>query len=655
MNSFILGLVLLLTGGLCAWGMRRFSLAAGWMGTAGAVLGSLMGLSASFRVLIKGSIARITIPWPLPYAAIDLAIDPLSAFFMIPLFILATAAALYGELYLRDGANKTRRGEAGFLINMLVLSMALVLAARNTILFLISWELMALSSFALVIFDDTDDSVRKAGWSYAIASQAGTAFLLVFFILLGRGSTSFSGFSAFPSTLWNPVFFVLALIGFGTKASFVPLHIWLPRAHPAAPSHVSALMSGVMIKMGIYGILRTLLILGPLPVWCSWLMILLGLSSGILGILFALAQDDLKRMLAYSSVENVGIIALGIGLGMLGQSYGLLSVSLLGFGGAIFHVLNHALFKGLLFLAAGNVLHATHTRRLEKYGGLINPLPWTAASFLVGSAAICGLPPFNGFAGEFLIYFGAFRAIVDSTAAAPVALGLVVGLAFVGALALACFAKTFSVVFLGHPRSPLPAPPCEAGQWMMAPVLFLASACLFIGVAAPGIAPFLTRVAAPLAGIDSAVELPCTIRDSLSFIPALALLIALVLITTLARARILHRREIRSSETWGCGYTAPSPRMQYTASSFASPILRFFTAILRTRESVTPVQGPFPAPARLEVETSDVFENMLFESPAKSVAARMNVFRKKVQHGHMNLYVLYIAITLLALLLWKLS
>lgn len=655
MISFLSALVILLMGGICSLGLRRFLPWASWLGTAGAVLGSVVGLFASLQVLIGCESWTMTSSWFMPYAHFDLSLDPLSAFFTIPLFVLAAAAALYGELYLRDEASEKRRGEAGFLFNMLVLSMALVIAARNTILFLISWEIMALSSLALVIFDDADDSTRKAGWSYAIASQAGTSLLLILFILLGRGSTSFSDFSASTSLFRNAALFLLALIGFGTKAGFVPLHIWLPRAHPAAPSHVSALMSGVMIKMGIYGILRILLILGPLPPWCAWLTIILGVSSGILGILFALAQDDLKRMLAYSSVENVGIIALGIGLGMLGLSYGLPLISLLGFAGAILHVLNHALFKGLLFLASGNILHAAHTRSLDKLGGLIKPLPWTAASFLVGSAAICGLPPFNGFAGEFLIYLGAFHAIVDSAATAPVALGLVVGLAFIGALALACFAKAFSIIFLGHPRNALASPPHEPGRLMLAPILILAGACLLIGITAPAIAPLLTRVASPLAGMGSSPLLPETIRESLAFIPALVLLIALVLITAFARALILRRREIRFSETWGCGYTAPSPRMQYTASSFASPIIRFFASILRSRESIPPVQGLFPAPVRLEMETPDVFEGILFESPAKWAAVRMNTLRKKVQHGHMNLYVLYIAISLLALLLWKLA
>lgn len=653
MSSFLFGLVVLLAGAVCSLILRRRPSLASWIATASAVLGSVCGLHAACAALVGGETV-MRAAWPLPYASFDIAIDPLSAFFMIPLFALSIAAALYGELYLRHGANAKRRGDAGFLLNILVLSMAVVLAARNTILFLVAWELMALSSFALVIFDDADDSTRKAGWSYLVASQAGTAFLLAFFILLGNGAASFSGFSPPASLPRTAMLFVLALVGFGTKAGFVPAHVWLPRAHPAAPSHVSALMSGVMIKMGIYGILRALGILGPLPSWCAWLVILLGLSSGILGILFALAQQDLKRMLAYSSVENVGIIALGIGLGMLGLSHGLPAIALFGFAGAIFHVLNHALFKGLLFLAAGSVVHATHTRAMDRLGGLVRSMPWTAATFLAGSAAICGLPPFNGFAGEFLIYVGAFRAIMDSSAA-PVALGLAAGLALIGALALAAFARAFSIVFLGTPRAALPEPARESGRLMIAPMVALAIACFLLGIAAPAAAPMLTRVAAPLAGVAQTPGSSATIGHTLAFVPALALLLVLVAATAAARVALLRRREVRPDDTWGCGYTAPSPRMQYTSSSFALPIVRFFSSILRPRGKRPALEGLFAARARLETDTPDVFEDALFESPARWAAAGMDVLRKRVQHGRMNLYVLYIALTLLALLLWKLT
>ncbi|OQA27101.1 MAG: Hydrogenase-4 component B [Verrucomicrobia bacterium ADurb.Bin345] len=656
MNGLTPGLLLFLAGGICALGLRRFPAAASWAATTGAVLGSVAGLCGALSTLIHGVTEASSFPWSLPYAAFDLALDPLSAFFMVPLFLLSAVSALYGELYLRHGKNAQRRGDAGFLFNLLVLSMALVLAARNTLLFLVAWELMALSSFALVIFEDTDDSTRKAGWSYLIASQAGTAFLFFFFILLGNGATDFSDFTAPAAPARKAILFVLALAGFGTKAGFVPLHVWLPRAHPAAPSHVSALMSGIMIKMGIYGILLTLRILGPLPPWCGWLVTSIGASSGVLGVLFALSQHDLKKLLAYHSVENIGIIALGMGLGMLGLAYELPAIALLGFAGAILHVVNHALFKGLLFLSAGSVLQAARTREMDHLGGLVRHMPFTAAAFLVGSAAICGLPPFNGFVSEFLIYLGSLYAVRQPTAEPSlVALGILASLALIGGLALACFAKAFSIVFLGHARSTQAGRVADPGPLMTVPMALLAMLCLAIGCSAPAMFPPLMRVAAQLAGQN---ELSTVLPDVLPVASALTmgvgLLILLVIAAAFTRKWVLRGRDAGLAETWGCAYTAPSPRMQYTSSSFASPIVRFFSSVLRPIETHAPVDGLFPARGRVETHTPDVFENALYESPARWGAERMRRLRGKVQHGHMNLYVLYIALTLLALLLWKL-
>jgi formate hydrogenlyase subunit 3/multisubunit Na+/H+ antiporter MnhD subunit len=280
--------------------------------------------------------------------------------------------------------------------NLLLASMLLVVTARNGVLFLVSWEIMSLSSFFLVMFEDEKPGVREAGWTYLVTTHLGTALLLAMFVLLGRnsGSLDFDALSA-PEAIAGVVF-LLGLIGFGTKAGLMPLHVWLPEAHPVAPSYVSAVMSGVMIKMGIYGLLRTLTWLGEPPAWWGWTLLVLGVVSGVLGVLYALAQHDLKRLLAYHSVENIGIIAMALGVGLLGVHYRIPAMAALGFTGGLLHVVNHALFKSLLFLGAGSVLHATGVGDLDRLGGLLKRMPITGTTFLIGAAAICGLPPLNG-------------------------------------------------------------------------------------------------------------------------------------------------------------------------------------------------------------------------------------------------------------------
>ena len=468
------------------------------LGVGGAAAASLAGLvAAALALVLRADVVR-TFAWNMPYGSFAAGIDPLSAFFLLPTFLLSGLAAIYAVGYFQPW-NGRNPGRFWLFYNALIASLALVLLARNGVLFLVAWEAMALTSFFLVIHDDAGEGVREAGWIYLVASHVGMAFLLALFFLLGRatGSQDFAAFAAPAGSAGG--LFLLALVGFGTKAGLVPFHVWLPEAHPAAPSPVSAVMSGVMIKTGIYGILRTLALLGDVPVWCAWLTLGLGVASGLYGVLFALAQRDLKRMLAYSSVENVGIVALGIGLGMLGTCYGMPAVAALGFAGGLLHVLNHAAFKGLLFLGAGAVVHATGTRDVERLGGLLKRLPWTGAAFLAGAVAICGLPPFNGFAGEFLIYWGAFRAVLDS---GPIGLGglaAVVALALIGGLAVACFARAFGIVFQGEPRTADAARAHEAGAAMRGPMIALAAICLALGLGAGAALRILEPAVAMLA------------------------------------------------------------------------------------------------------------------------------------------------------------
>jgi hydrogenase-4 component B len=657
--ELLTALGLLLAGGLGAIVLRS----PGWRhsaGQAGAIGGALVGLEAAVRMLVAGRSESITAAWPMPGGSLHLAVDALSAFFLLPVFGLTLAAALYGRAYLagREAAAGAAAG-CWFNLNLLTFGMALVVVAHDGLLFLLAWEVMALAPFFLVVFDDRTAAVRHAGWTYLAATHLGTAFLLVLFVVLGglAGSSDFGAYAALLRAhpeLASPLF-LLAVIGFGAKAGIVPAHVWLPEAHPAAPSHASALMSGAMIKIGVYGILRMLTMLGPPPAWWGWLLLALGASSGILGVLFALAQHDLKRLLAYHSVENIGIILIGIGAGVIGLATGTMPLAVIGFAAGLLHVLNHSIFKGLLFLGAGAVQHAAHTLDIEELGGLLKRMPWTGATFLIGSAAIVGLPPFNGFVSEFLLFLAGFSAVTGAQAG-PAAAGLatIVVMGLISGLAAACFAKAFGIVFLGTPRSREAAEAHEAAPAMIGAMAGLAALCLAIGLAAPAAVLALQPVVAAASGLPAAAVRAELVVPVGSLGIALSMFAATAAVAALAwvwRKRTLARRGLRRGPVWGCGYLFPSARMQYTASSFAQPLTTQFRLVIRSRERMASPQGYFPAAASYVSDSGDPVLRLLFVPTFRwfdRMANRLNV----IQHGHTHIYVLYLAATLLALLVW---
>jgi len=653
----IASLALLLGGGAAALAASRRDRLRN-----GIVLGSLVGASlASLPVAIvtiaRGESLALQWPWSVPLGSFALGLDPLSAFFLLPILVLAPLAGIYGVGYLRAWQGRKNLGASWFFFNVLVACMMLVVVARNAVLFLVAWEAMALASYALVVFEDERGDVRGAGRTYLVATHLGTGALFVLFVLLGQpaGSLDFADLGAGAGSL--SLLFALAVIGFGTKAGFMPLHVWLPEAHPASPSHVSALMSGVMIKTGIYGLLRILMVLGaPPPAW-GWTMVAIGATSGVLGVLFALAQHDVKRLLAYHSVENIGIIALGLGVGLLGRSYDQPAMAYLGFAGALLHVANHALFKGLLFLGAGAVAHATHTREIDHLGGLLKRMPWTGTTFLAGSAAISGLPPFNGFVSEFLIFLGALTGAV-TLGGAGAAVGAVTtgALGLIGGLAAACFAKAFGIMFLGEPRSRHAADATEVGRSLRVPLVVLAAACLAIGLGAPFVVAGLDSVVVAAAGLPPHDPAGRALAGPPLRMVALgsAVLLALVGALVLARRGLLARRTITTALTWDCGYAAPDRRMQYTAAGFAQPLTSLFRFALRTRREGEPVRGLFPARASLATSTPDPMHREIYE-PVFAAVGRLFAKRRWVQGGQTQLYVLYIVLTLLVLLVWELS
>jgi len=657
MSLFIWGLIIIFAGGLASLISGRRSGLACVFGALGAVAGSIAAVIPAFKVLLHGITESFRLNWSIPFGSFFVQVDPLSAVFLIPILGLSAIAAIYGVGYLWAYRGKKNLGVAWFFYDLLLLGMVLVVAAKNGILFLLAWELMSLAPFFLIIFDDEKEKARDAGWTYLVATHIGMVFLLIFFLILGgqNGSMDFDKIGVIDG-LTASFLFVLAIVGFGTKAGFMPLHVWLPEAHPAAPSHASAVMSGVMIKIGIYGLIRAMTFLGHPPIWWAWILIGIGASSGVVGVLFALAQHDLKRLLAYHSVENIGIITLGLGIGVLGISTGSPTLAVFGFGGCFFHIINHAIFKGLLFLGAGAVLHGSGTLAIDHLGGLIKRMPWTAVTFLTGAIAISGLPPLNGFASEFLIYLGVFKdgmshGLVNII---PV-LGVIGGLALIGGLAAACFTKAFGIVFLGQPRSKHSQQAHEVNFAMLLPMVTLAILCVLMGV----FSPFIIRVFR--AAISNVTLLPQEVVQGqlnagssiLSNVVIVSvLLVALICGLALLRKWLLSGRSVEQIETWGCGYACPTARMQYTASSFAQPLVALFRLFLQTNSRDLPPKGIFPDRAFLKTDTADTSSKYLYQPLFKWIGFMLSKLQW-IQHGRLQLYVLYIALTLLMLLIWK--
>jgi formate hydrogenlyase subunit 3/multisubunit Na+/H+ antiporter MnhD subunit len=659
----LIALALIMVGGTGALLTRGAPKLSTLLGLWGNVLGAVLGMVGAIRVLLSPLPSEaIRYPWSVPYGSFYVEVDALSAFFLLPIFLLTGLAAVYGARYLSGPKYHSRLGSHWFFFNTLAASMVMVIVARNAILFLVAWEVMALASFFLVTMESERESVQRAGWTYLVATHLGTMALFFLFILMGSntGSLDFdrivaAGLEIHPQT---SLFFVLALIGFGTKAGIVPLHVWLPEAHPAAPSHVSAVMSGVMIKTGIYGIMRTLTWVGTPHMSWAVVLIAIGLISGVLGVLMALAQHDLKRLLAYHSVENIGIIFLGLGIGALGQAAGQPLLVVLGYGGALMHTLNHAIFKGLLFLGAGSVLHGAGTLDLEHTGGLLKRMPWTGTLFLTGAVAICGLPPLNGFISEFMIYYGAFQGVqsLDSWGAVT-ALVAIISLALIGGLAVACFTKAFGVVFLGEPRSQQAAQAHESGKSMLWPMAILAVLCLIIGLSVPLFISILKPALAlmtemPLADIFIAFD---QIRTPLVLVSGMALIFAaFIAVLVWLRRTKLSGRASEQTVTWDCGYAQPTPRMQYTASSFAQPLLTLTGGFIGFRKRVPKLDGYFPSSAAFSTEAPDVYKESFWQPVFRGAEWLLLKFRW-MQTGSIHLYILYIALTLIVLLITMLG
>jgi hydrogenase-4 component B len=656
MSLLLSAVAMIAASGVPGLFMDRRSMLGQYVSVLLAVTGTILGMAATVRWLAVGGDAQLLLPWTLPGAEFHVGLDGLSAFFLFPIFLISMLGTIYGLAYWKQTEHADNGRKLRLFYGLLTAGMALLVIARNGILFLYGWELMAMSAFFLVTTEDREVEVREAGWIYLVATHISTLLLFVMFALMFASAGTFELVPLDPAKLGSggaAIIFLLALVAFGIKAGIMPLHVWLPSSHAIAPSHVSALMSGVIIKMGIYGLMRILQLLPTPPIWAGVLLLVLGAISGIMGVACAIGQHDLKRLLAYHSVENIGIIVIGLGLATVGRALDQPVWVALGLSGALLHVWNHALFKSLLFLSAGSVIHAVHTREIDELGGLAKTMPRTALCFLIGAAAICGLPPLNGFVSEWLIYLGLYGTLGIGTAKSYSGVALVApALAMIGALAVACFVKVFGAVFLGLARTRPAELAHESPATMTGPMFVLVACCAVIGLAPMLIAPALERgVTAWLPeafpqGLRLAELAPL---DWVSRFGGI-LVILVVLVSGLVVAR-LRRSPVPRTGTWDCGYAAPTTRMQYTSSSFAEMLVGLFAWGLRPKTHLTPVEGLFPTHAAFTSHVDDVVLDSAVLPAARWIADGCAWFRR-FQQGSMQAYLMYILAILLVLMVW---
>jgi formate hydrogenlyase subunit 3/multisubunit Na+/H+ antiporter MnhD subunit len=653
----ILASVLLtsLSGG-AALALRRRPETAQRLATALLVTGALLGIAGALLAL-GGPTPALTARWETLGASLSIRVDALSALFLLPILGVPALGSVYGLGYWPQASRGSSSIRLQIYFGLVTGAMALVCVSANAILFLAAWEVMALAGFLLVLTEHEKPEVQRAAFVYLAAAHVGNLALFALFALLGRlaGSFEFAAMAGLAGgTATAAWVFALALGGFGLKAGIVPLHFWLPGAHAAAPSHVSALMSGVLLKTGVYGILRvTGFFDAPPPAWGA-VLLAAGATSAVLGVGFALAQHDLKRLLAYHSVENIGIIMMGAGLALLGRTYAQPALVVLGFSGAILHVVNHATFKGLLFLGAGAVHHATGTREIDHLGGLSRAMPVTAALFLVGATAISGLPPLNGFASEWLVYLGAMQAtFAPATSPLQFALVAVPALALVGGLAAACFAKVFGAVFLGHARSGHTAHAHEPPASMLAPMGVLAAVCVLIGLLPVALLPALSSAAAEWARLPA--ELVQDVAAGGVRSAARISLVAASLLLLVGALLLWRRSRLRAPQpvgpTWGCAFARPTARMQYTGSSFADSLVLRFGWVFFPKTRVVLPTGLFPRHAAFDSSVPDTVLDVVIV-PACGRGARVAERVRAHFIGRVQFQALLVVLGLLTLLGW---
>ena len=628
----------------------------------GTVLVLILGIAG-----LTGNSFELLLPRILPLAGgLALGLDRLSAFFLLTIAVGVIPSTLFAVGYTRQ--YRQEQALLGFALNVFVPAMMLVVLSRNVLTFLVFWEAMSLASYFLVMTEKDRDETRSAGWLYMVMTHAGLACLLIGFLAMLQATGSFSmpewarAAEGVDSGVRSLVFLVMAA-GFLSKAGAIPFHVWLPRAHPAAPSHVSAMMSGVMIKLGVYGLIRIgFEWLGPGPGWWGVLIMIVGAVSALLGVLYALIDSDLKCLLAYSSVENIGVILLGVGAGLVFRSYNLGSLAALALMAALYHSLNHTVFKGLLFLSAGSVVHAIGTRNMEEMGGLLKRMPHTGAFFLIGSLAISAMPPFNGFISEWLT----FQSLLLSFRVPEQFINLVfalciASLALTAGLAAACFVRAFGITFLALPRGQAVEQAHEADWTMRTSMGLLALACLTLGVAPVLALRVLSGAVNEFLGAAPDLSFDWSNIAAASAFGTIAPLWVAVILALLMLAAWVGLRVYganfsrRYYETWGCGRAVQTADFEYTAAAFANPFKRVFAFLYRPVEE-TEIEAHsesrfFVKTITYRHESRSIIEDSIY-APIVATVRRLAAKARTVQSGNVHGYLLYILAALLTLLLF---
>ncbi len=679
-----LAVLWLLSGGallslFAGWQVHDGGRVANYIAHFGACVASLVLVCFSAGVFLNGVGTALSFALPFPGVEFTFRVDGLSAFFLGLIGLIAFLASWFGVAYQRHFIGRYHLGSFGFFYNLFLLGMILAVSSNQALFFLFAWELMAITSYFLVIFDRDETRNIRAGFLYLLMMQLGTIFVALALFLAYKATGSFNfdvwratGLEAL-SPMWKGVLYGSVLIGFGTKAGVIPLHIWLPEAHPAAPSHVSALMSGVMIKTAIFMIIRFFFDFfpGASLEWGLALMIL-GACSSLLGVLYALSEHDIKRLLAYHSVENIGIILLGVGAALVFMNYGLQDFFLFALVAALFHTANHAIFKSLLFLTSGVVVGATGTRNMEAYGGLIRVLPYSAFFFLIGAMAISAFPPFNGFASEWLIFQSLFVGLAASSLVVKlVFLASIASLSFTGGLAMACFAKAFGITFLGRRRiekvDEHVALDRERKSWLThLPMVVLAILTLVLGIGAPFVISFLIGIVASLVFGAGGTMLEFQylqfmgMSETFSGIfPVHGTAVALLFLTAMIGTAVwwfTRKRQVVIAPTWDCGMPL-SGKMQITATSFSRSLVTIFRGILRpTKQTDIEYQDAkthyFVSVHSVKTDLSDVYREFVFQPIVRAIGYISDQV-KKIQSGNVNVYILYVFCILVILLIFS--
>ncbi|HEX2921192.1 MAG TPA: proton-conducting transporter membrane subunit [Bacteroidales bacterium] len=614
-----------------------------------AVLSSFVAISC-----FQGSEIVYVINGGIFFGDIPFRVDHLSAWFILIINFTAVTGVIYGSGYLKSEGQLSHLISSHWILYIIFhFSMLLVTVVQHSVVFIVAWEIMSISSFLLVLLDYTDPKVMKAGVNYLVQMHISVVVLTVAFIWVyfKTGTFDFKGIDVFFLTNKNIWLFLLFFSGFGMKAGFIGFHTWLPLAHPAAPSHISGVMSGVIVKMGIYGILRIIFYLKSDFIVLGEIVLILSLLTALFGIMNSAVHRDFKRMLAYCTIENIGIIGIGLGVGLIGIGQNNNVNIFLGFGGALLHVLNHSLFKSLLFFSSGSVYRQTHTRNMDMLGGILKFMPKTGILFLTGAIAIAGIPPLNGFVSKFLIYCGVLSGIDESLPRIVLMILTFAGMSLISGISLLAFSKTFSAVFLGTPRKESDHKINEVSAVMLVPQYFIVILILLIGFF-PGF--FLKKAGSILEyGLalnmnEQGLQNYFDILKNISY--ASFILIGVVTAVSVSRYLLTRKSDHKALQTWGCGYLAPNPKIQYTGKSFSKSFGKLMNFLMIEKKGYKEIRinETFPSERTYSSYYLDFFVTRIIDPLLKILNGFIDRFQF-IQNGKIQAYVLYGIIFIMAI------